>query len=148
MKNLILILLSVPLLFTACKKEGCQDVNALNFDPEAQKDGNCKYTKIIFYAPSNLIGGVGIKVTKIEVFKGSIDLGYLIGTIDNIPDQSPAPEGCIPPANAIEYNFESKAEDALFRTRYYFENGVDDAGHSFEISTGPTTECIVQKLTI
>ena len=148
MKKLALLILFVPILFTACKKEGCQDVNALNFDAEAEKNGSCQYTKVIFYAPSNQIGGVGTRVTKIEVFKGPIDSGHLIGTIDNIPEQSPAPIGCIPPANAIEYKFESKAEDELFRTRYYFEDGVNDPGDSYELSTSSTTECIVQKLTI
>lgn len=40
---LLTVLLSAP-LFTACKKEGCTDETALNYDEKAKKDdGSCEY---------------------------------------------------------------------------------------------------------
>lgn len=56
------------------KNNKCEDPNALNLD----SDGNCQYTKVIFYAPSYLIGGYGYKVTKVEVFRRILDEDQLI----------------------------------------------------------------------
>ena len=49
MKKLIYLLMAVSLVFTACKKEeqiieGCTDVTAINFNPNAEEnDGSCEY---------------------------------------------------------------------------------------------------------
>lgn len=55
MKNILLFgSLGLMLLFTACKKQGCTDDLASNFDSEAEKDdGSCEYsTDMIFYLNS------------------------------------------------------------------------------------------------
>ena len=40
----ILVLLCLPILFLGCKKEGCTDVYATNYSPEAKRnDGSCIY---------------------------------------------------------------------------------------------------------
>lgn len=52
MKKLFLMsLVAVTPLFTACKKQGCTDELADNFDAEAEaEDGSCSYsTDLIFY---------------------------------------------------------------------------------------------------
>lgn len=148
MKKLRLILFILPLVFLACKKEGCQDMNALNFDAEAKKSGTCQYTKVIFYAGSDMIGGVGLKVTKIEVSRRILNEDELIGTIAELSEQSPMPDGCSPTANSVTYQFTTQVEDALFTTRYYFENGVEDNGDTYTFSNSSTTECHVQNLTL
>lgn len=45
MRQIILVALCAsPLLFsTSCKKTGCMDPNATNYDPEAKKEGDCNY---------------------------------------------------------------------------------------------------------
>ena len=45
MKNNVLLLLSLALFTVAsCKKEGCTDPNAINYDADAKKDdGTCTY---------------------------------------------------------------------------------------------------------
>jgi hypothetical protein len=44
MKRRILILIGIVVFSTSCKKEGCTDVNALNYNTEAKKDdGSCQY---------------------------------------------------------------------------------------------------------
>ena len=55
MKKTILILASAVLIFSACKKEGCMDQNARNYDAEAEKDGvSCLYDgSAIFWINAN-----------------------------------------------------------------------------------------------
>ena len=44
MKNSIIALLTIGLVATSCKKEGCMDQNASNYNHDAQKDnGSCEY---------------------------------------------------------------------------------------------------------
>lgn len=155
MKKLALLILCIPILFTACKKEGCQDVNALNFDAEAEKDGNCQYTKVIFYAGSNLIGGVGLEVTKIEVFRRVLGEDELIGTLTDLEKLNDPPVGCTASEKSIVYQFTNSTQDSegndfphLFVTRYYFEGGTEDNGDFYKFSTNKATECTVQNLTV
>jgi len=144
MKKAYIILAVLIIGYISCKKkDSCSDPNALNQD----SSGNCQYTKVIFYAPSNMIGGYGFKVIKIEVFRRILDEDQLIGTITDLNDQNPEPDGCTTPEKGIEYNF-TQQDDALFVTRYYFENGVEDPGDFFQIATSSSAHCITQKLTI
>ena len=43
MKKTLILLVAIPLVFASCKKEGCMDENATNYDPEAKKEGACNY---------------------------------------------------------------------------------------------------------
>lgn len=44
MKNVLIVLLASAFLFGSCKKEGCTDSTALNFNEKAKKDdGSCTY---------------------------------------------------------------------------------------------------------
>lgn len=50
MKNTILILMTAVVSLTACKKEGCTDENALNYNSSAKKDdGSCTYEDLPLY---------------------------------------------------------------------------------------------------
>lgn len=46
----ILVFSSFTLLLVACKKEGCMDHEAINYDPKAKKDnGSCNYVASIVF---------------------------------------------------------------------------------------------------
>ena len=60
--NLILTALTIGLIsittLTSCKKEGCTDGNAGNYDSEAKKDdGTCTYPTIKFNVSGSDVGG-------------------------------------------------------------------------------------------
>ena len=130
-------------ILTSCSKSKCSDMNSLSFDSSP----NCRYTKAIFYAPSNMIGGSGIRVVKIEVFRRVIETEELIGTITNLKEKNPVPVGCTAPVNGIEYNFTQK-DKAIFTTRYYYEDGTDESGNTYIIETSNSVECVVKELTL
>ena len=138
--------LSLSLLLISCSKEGCRDAGALNFDPKADKDGPCQYTKVIFYAGSDRIGGVGTLVTRIEVFQRIVNDDELIGTITTLNQN--APQGCVASEGAIEFQFTNPAMERRFPTRYYFEDGTEDTGTTYFLSTSNTTECLIENLTL
>lgn len=147
MKTRILIaLLTLPIIFASCSKKGCRDVNALNFDAEADKDGTCRYTKVIFHAPGDQIGGVADKIVKIEIFRGPTPGQQLIGTIEQMNQD--AVSGCVAPMGAFEYELPDAAIQYLFLTRYYYDNGTDESGDSYNIQADKETECRVVELTI
>jgi len=132
----------------SCSSSGCRDVNALNYDPDAPSDGVCRFTNVIFYASSNRVGGTAERLTKIEVFLLSVGTEELLGTIDGLSDEHPAPQGCTAPEKAIEFRIQSSAPPTRFTTRYYYEDGSDEAGDLYEFSPERLTECLVQKLTL
>lgn len=50
--HLFILLALLTLTFTAqsCKKEGCMDVNSMNYDPDAKKDdGSCEYGHLMLH---------------------------------------------------------------------------------------------------
>ena len=53
MKKTLLLLLALPLVFASCKKEGCMDEDAVNYDPEAGKEGACNYEPTLTVNGSN-----------------------------------------------------------------------------------------------
>ena len=146
MKKLFFLLFILPVIFSGCKTEGCRDVNALNFDAEANKDGTCRYTKVIFYAPSDRVGGTADRVTKIEIFRGPTPGQELIGTITTFNQSRPS--GCTTPEGAFEYELTGGSNPTLFLFRYYYDNGSDEAGGSLSFSASSTGECLVESLTL
>ena len=146
MKKLLFITLLIPLFLSGCSKEGCRDASALNFDAEADKDGECRYTRVIFYAPSNRVGGTADLVEKIEIFLGPTPNEELMGTITTFNHSSPS--GCITPEGAFEYELTNGDVNTIFLTRYYYDNGSNEAGGSFGYSASSTQECIDVSLTL
>jgi hypothetical protein len=148
MKKLATVILCLPLLFFGCKKKGCLDVNALDFDPEARTGGDCTYTKVIFYAPGDTYGAAAFKVSKIEVIRRISNKDTLIGTITRFNDPVTIPIGCSTPPDALEYYFERSDEKAVFLTRFYGVNGVVADGDRYELSPDRSMICIVKELAI
>lgn len=140
----ISIVLIVVFTFVACNKNKCTDSGAFNFDSEE----NCMFTKAIFYAGSNKVGGNGNLIVRIEVFRRILNEDEKIGEIANLQEENSAPSGCAIPEKGIEYKFTETTTDAIFTTRYYFENGIEEAGETYTISTSSTQECIVNNLTL
>ena len=124
----------MSLWFVGCKKQGCIDPKALNFDPEARTAGDCNYTKVIFYAPGNTFGAAGFEVSKIEVIRRISNKDTLIGAITEFNNDNVVPLGCTTPTNALEYFFESSDEKAVFLTKFYGINGVVADGDRYELS--------------
>ena len=148
-KKLIIVLPFVLLVLSCSKKQGCRDANALNYDASAESDGTCQYTRIIFYAGRNVVGGNGTPIEKIEVYELIVEDSELIGTITNLQPENPAPDGCTPSTHSIEYMFGSSQEkDVRFTTRYYYVDGISEAGNTYILSPSKDTECIVENLTL
>ena len=84
MKPLFLLAaLVVAFAFTGCKREGCTESNALNYDSEAKKnDGTCSFSNVTFYTWTETYFETAgpFDVVKIDV---SVD-GVPIGTIDPV----------------------------------------------------------------
>ncbi len=81
MKNKLSLLLLVAFSLFACKKEGCTDEKADNFNKDAKKnDSSCTYTaKSIFWFNSDTaINLAGELLTKLDVY---VD-GSKVGSID------------------------------------------------------------------
>ena len=152
MKNYFLFLvLALPLIFGACsKKEGCRDINALNFDASAEKDGTCQYTKVMFYAPGNRVGGNGEDVVKIEIrFGGSLNTEEPIATITKFNQGEPT--GCVAPDGAFEYQLsqdDTEGRGIKFLTRYYFESGDWQNRDTYELAIDRNFECHKIPLTL
>ena len=143
----ILIFISlVSLSLYSCSTEGCRDPDAINFDPEANADGPCRYTKVIFYAPSDRIGGIADRVVKIEIFRGPTPGQELIGTITTFDQASPS--GCVAPAGAFEYELPGASIDYLFLTKYYFDNDTNENGDTYSLRASSTQECLEIELTL
>lgn len=139
----LLLLLAGP----ACsKREGCRDVDALNFDASAEKDGTCRYTKAIFYAPTNRVGGTADRVVKIEIFLGPTPGQELIGTITTF--DHPTPLGCVAPEGAFEFELPGSGVEYIFITKYYYEDGSSEGGDTHLIQASPAEECHLVKLTL
>ena len=66
-KGLGMIAMFMVVMSCSKEEEGCRDPKALNFSASAEKDGTCLYTKLIFHAPGDQIGGVGATIDSIEV---------------------------------------------------------------------------------
>ena len=130
------------------------DVEAINYDSKANVPAPCTYTKVIFYAGSNRVGGNAALVEKIEVSTIVVSNEELIGTLTNLVEESPAPDGCNPAPISLTYQFTSPTNvggtniPMRFTTRYFYEDGTSEAGSLYEFSTSSTTECIVQNLTL
>jgi hypothetical protein len=72
------MLLCTAFLFVlgGCKKEGCTERNALNYDSKAKKKGDCTFSSVVFRANTDGVIGVG------AVGNTTIKLdGATIGTI-------------------------------------------------------------------
>lgn len=143
----ILTLSLIALISFSCRTEGCRDSKAINFDPQANKDGTCRYTKVIFYANTNIYGGVPIPVVKVEVSRRINGTETLLGEITTFNEPNPEPINCNTPPNAIEFNFQNGEESAEFITTYYLENGIVENGPSYNFTPNNLTECIVESLT-
>lgn len=132
----------------ACtKKQGCRDPYALNHDASAEKDGNCNYTTAIFYASTDEVPQRNGKIEKIEVLWLSNTENFLVGTIENLEEQNPVPQGCVPTEKSITYKYLDGVTPITFNTWIYWEDGYKEAGDSYTITPGPDKECILQDLT-
>ena len=73
-------MLASTLVFAACKKKGCMDANAQNYDAEAEKDdASCTYNAYatFWFDQATSISQSQAGTTTIEVFVGDVSGGSL-----------------------------------------------------------------------
>lgn len=89
--KLLLLIASALFIFTACKKEGCTDSLAKNYDNEAEKnDNSCTYeTSVIFWINAN--SSTNFKNNMINSIDLYID-GSKVGQMNTSSDQLVTPE--------------------------------------------------------
>ena len=139
--------LVATLLLGACsRKEGCRDLNGLNYDPDAEKDGRCRYTKAIFYAPGDRVGGNGNRIVRIEISLGPVPNEELIGEITVLNQDSPS--GCSAPQGALDYELPGGDVDYIFLTRYYYEDNTSESGETYTLRASSAQECENISLTL
>ena len=59
-KLFLFALLSLTLVFSSCSREGCTDLDSVNYDPDAKKDdGSCLYEgQAVFWYGANTANGL------------------------------------------------------------------------------------------
>ena len=84
MNSIRVLLLLCVLLFVSCKKEsGCNDPNAVNFSPDAEKnDGSCRYPLTISQIQFDTVSTNRLKIY--NGFQPSIDSSF--GHAPGVPD--------------------------------------------------------------
>ncbi len=142
----VVVFFLISSIVSCKKKEGCRDVNALNFDSSAEKDGNCSYTKALFYAPSNRIGGVVEDVVKIEIYLGPTPGEQLIGTIATFGPTETI--NCAVTTGIFEYELPGSEVEYIFITRYYYDNNTDEFGDSHLLKADKNKNCETVRLTL
>lgn len=73
MKNLLVVMLAAIMLlqFNSCEKEGCTDVEAENYDSDAESDdGSCTYSAQCIFWMKNNLGKIDIYIE--GKYKGTI----------------------------------------------------------------------------
>lgn len=128
-----IIILGITFTYSCNKNEGCKDLNALNYDVEADnaKNDECRYSSVTLYAGSNTI--FGQLITSIEI---SID-EEMIGTISTF--NVDYPENC-DTEGTLKYTFLSGNSQTWF-AQYSLSSGgsVTQQG---DISPKSDEECI------
>ena len=73
----LVLCLALAFPMSGCKKKGCTDKNALNYDSDAKKDdGECEFSTVVFKVSSDAVAlGSGTTTVKID--------GNTVGTIAN-----------------------------------------------------------------
>ena len=143
----IAILFVLFLAMTSCNNNnGCGDPNALNYEAGGKSNGHCSYTKVIFYAPSDRVGGTADKVVKIEISFGALPYDEVVGTITTFDHEIPS--ACISPIGAFEHELPNADVPYTFTTRYYYEAGFNEPGDTYTIQASNSKECELIELTL
>ena len=143
MKPLFLLAaLAVAFVFTGCKREGCTQSNALNFDSKAKKDdGTCTYSKVTFYAwTETFFGTTGpFEVVKIDLSVNNVP----VGTIEPVVVYFFGPGNCNS-AGTLTYQLEH-SDPHNWNAVLHGANG--EIGHSSGVvSSVRGTDCVMIEL--
>lgn len=131
---LLAVLFGSLFSYSSCNKnEGCKNLNALNYDAEADnaKNDECRYSRVTFYAGSNAI--FGQLITEIEISIGEESLGIITSLNQDYPENCDT-------NGTLNYTFITGSSQTWF-ARYTLSSGgsVTQQG---EISPKSDEECI------
>jgi hypothetical protein len=104
------------LLFSSCeKRKGCLQLDAMNFDVEAEKDcGCCEYERVVFYSrsPGYSVNGVPYSIVTypIKLFIGDQEVGTITAFYQNGPGNPNLPGMVVytPPTNTKKVEWFAK----------------------------------------
>ena len=120
---------------------------ALNFDSEAEKEGNCSYSRVVFYASNDSVftSSEALALDSISVFNGDPDSGGALVRRTKLLNRD-EPSDCLNSPDRIVFVFESSETFEAFKI-YHLENGGEHkaAPESFEPKTD--ADCVIVDLT-
>ena len=76
MRKLLLLLLVLPFIISSCRKEGCTNPDATNYDEEASKDdGSCEYEgEVLLWTNCDLCCQVQVRID--GEYQGNTSVSY------------------------------------------------------------------------
>jgi len=137
----------LALLSISCEKEGCRDEKALNYDSEADKDGNCAYSRVVFYASSDSVytPTAVLAIDSISVFNGDPDSGGTLVRRTELLNRD-EPTDCLNSSDRIVFVFESSDTFEAFKV-YHLDEGGDYKAPPESYEPKTDAECIIVDLT-
>lgn len=131
----------------SCEKEGCRDENALNFDKDAEKDGNCAYSRVIFYASADSVvtDMEELPIDSISVYNGNPNSGGTLVNTTSILNR-PEPTDCLNSSDRIVFIFENSETFEAYKV-YHLKDGGDYEPQPESYEPKTDAECIIIDLT-
>jgi len=140
-----LAILALTLL--SCEKEGCRDEKALNFDSEADKDGNCFYSRVVFYASSDSVytETEALAIDSISVFNGNPQSGGSLVRRTKLLNRD-RPTDCLNSSDRIVFVFESSDTFEAYKV-YHLDDGGEHKEPPEPYEPKADAECLIVDLT-
>ena len=137
----------LTLFMISCEKEGCRDDKALNYDSDAQKDGNCSYSRVIFYASDDTLftDTQSLPIDSVSVYNGDPASGGTLVRSTKLLNRD-EPTDCLNSSDRIVFIFESSDTFKAYKV-YYHDSGAEykAAPESFEPKND--ADCVIVDLT-
>jgi len=102
-------IIAAGISFTSCKKEGCTDTIAVNYDESVDRDDNsCTYnSQILFWYDSDL-GSVPYSASDVTFYMNGVALGSSTGELSR--DEVPTCDS----TNVVKFDFDMQKSKATF----------------------------------
>lgn len=137
----------LTLFMFSCEKEGCRDEKALNFDAEAEKDGNCSYSRVVFYASGDSVftASATLAIDSISVFNGNPETGGALVQTTKFLNRD-EPTDCLNSADRIVFIFENSETFEAFKV-YHLDAGGEYKAPPVSYEPKNDADCVIVDLT-